>query len=70
MRSVGELRAPAGEQLAQQKERLAQIAANKHDRAVTLASLVGKAAARQNIWYAGESAEDYLVRVGFDLTKI
>lgn len=53
-----------------QQERLAEIAKWRDERGKKLAELVGKAAAHQIIWEAGEPWETYLGRLGFDLTKI
>lgn len=58
------------EQKRIQAAHLQDMADRKHERAVKLAGLVGHAAAHQHIWETGTSAEDYLAKLGFDLTKI
>lgn len=60
----------ANEQKLEQANRLAALANAKHERALTLANIIGRAAAQQNVWRTVESAEDYLGRLGIDLTKI
>lgn len=53
------------EQKAEQAERLLAMAKAKHELAARVATVIGLAAARQTIYQAGESPEDYLARVGY-----
>lgn len=70
MRSIEDMKTRGEDQKAMQAARLKEMAGWKHERALTMANLIGRAAAQQNVWRTSESAEDYLARLGFDLTKI
>lgn len=60
----------AAQQKKEQANRIMQLEGKKHQRALDLANIIGRAAANQNVWKTGESAETYLSRVGVDVTKI
>jgi hypothetical protein len=51
-------------------EYLAQIEARKQERISKLAGIIGRAAAKQDVFKVDETAADYLARLGIDLTKI
>lgn len=70
MRSIEQISQDAHSQRNEQQARLAALAATRHEKLAGFAGLVGKAAAKQDVWLTPETAEEYLTRLGFDLTKI
>lgn len=70
MRSVEQMNASANAQINEQQHRLKEMAVAKHQRVAALAGIIGRAAAKQTIWPVADTAEEYLERLGIDLTKI
>jgi hypothetical protein len=61
---------PVNIQKQNQAERIAAVNAREHARAAYLAENIALAAARQEVRTLGETAEDYLVRINIDMSKI